>query len=93
MYNQYIQFLEGSWNHEYFGSLAKLTWSPVGFTNFVRDPRYSWFHEPSKFRTHFLNESDLAYFVDTQKTSHLDTSFEYPQHMVWLRNLYFFTYS
>ena len=26
IYNkQLIQFLEGSWNHEYFGSLAKLT--------------------------------------------------------------------
>ena len=25
-YMQYIQFLECPWNHEYFGSLAKLTW-------------------------------------------------------------------
>ena len=29
-YKKLIQFLEGSWNHEYFGSLAKLTWSPEG---------------------------------------------------------------
>ena len=64
--------MEGSWNHEYFGSLAKLTWSPSGFTyfardpkyswfglhvNFARDPKYSWFHEPSKNRIHFLNVS------------------------------------
>ena len=32
-YKQKIQFLECSWNHEYFGSLAKLKWSPKkGFT-------------------------------------------------------------
>ena len=42
--------LEGSWNHEYYGSL--------GFIYFARasDPKYSWFHEPSKNRIHFLNK-------------------------------------
>ena len=47
--------MEGSWNHEYFGSLAKLTWSTSGFTYFARDPKYSWFHEHSKHWIHFLS--------------------------------------
>ena len=37
---QKIQFLVCSWNHEYFGSLAKLTWSPTGFTYFARDQKF-----------------------------------------------------
>ena len=36
-----IPFLELLWNHEYFGSFAKLTRSPSGFTYFARDPKYS----------------------------------------------------
>ena len=40
---KWIQFLECSLSHEYFGSLA------MGLhTNFARDPKYSWFHEHSK---------------------------------------------
>ena len=44
------------YEHEYFGSLAQLTWSPKGFTFFARDPKYSWFHEHSKNGIHFLNK-------------------------------------
>ena len=36
-----LAVLEGSGNHEYFGSLAKLTGSPSGVTYFARDPKYS----------------------------------------------------
>ena len=52
-YKQYIQFLECSWTHDYFGSLAKLKWSP---NYFVRDPKCSWLHEHSKIWILFLNE-------------------------------------
>ena len=74
VFKKRVLFLEGSWNHEYFGSLAKLTWSPKVWilrvsckvsepeglhVNFTRDPKYSWFHEPSKnliycFYLHFI---------------------------------------
>ena len=35
MYKQYIRFLVCSWNHEYLGFLAKLTWSLKSFTYFA----------------------------------------------------------
>ena len=46
--------MECSWNHEYFGSLARKG-KPEGLhVNFARDPKYSWFHEHSKNWIHFL---------------------------------------
>ena len=44
IFKKWVRILEGSWNYEYFGSLAKLGLH----VNFARDPKYSWFNEPSK---------------------------------------------
>ena len=55
LYKKWIQFFDGSWNHEYFRSLVKLTWSPSesswnheyfrSLAKFARDLKYSWFIE------------------------------------------------
>ena len=34
---------------------------PSGFTYFARDPKYSWFHDPSKNQIHFLNKPEKLY--------------------------------
>ena len=33
IFKKWIRFFECSWNHEYFGSLTKLTWSPKNSMN------------------------------------------------------------
>ena len=45
-FKKLIQFFECSWNHEYFGSLAKYV-KPEGLRA-SRDPKYSRFHEHTK---------------------------------------------
>ena len=57
LFKKWIQFLEGSWNHEYFGSRA-------------RDPKYSWFHEPSKnwiycLYLHFIFSAKFQFSIFT----------------------------
>ena len=39
-----------------WGLLQSLRVALRASLTFARDPKYSWFHEPSKNRIHFLNE-------------------------------------
>ena len=129
-----IQFLESSWNLEYFRSLAKLTWSPLGrergsIPNYSKWPTSAcmpvdwwwcdfpgwsgppappppppphplWIHAWCYKRLHYysiqkkmhkiviilLPISSNMCFECLKEPSHWDRSFEYPQHMFWLRN-------
>ena len=40
--------------------LVQSKWSPKGFTYFAWDPKYSWFHEPSKIE--FITYINILYY-------------------------------
>ena len=60
--------MQNKWS-PHFGSLAKLTWSPSGFTYFAWDPKGSWSHEHSKNRIHLLI-TPLAWFLVKYRGHH-----------------------
>ena len=75
LFKKWIQFLECPWNHEYFESLAKLTWSPL--------IKYSWIYEHSKTKqTNCLNVhinllfNTASYSIPTINLLHISR----PQH-------------